>query len=210
VTPQSATTDKPTLVFDLGGVLIDWDPRYLYRKLFDDEATMEEFLSTVVTSEWNKTLDRGRDWNSAVAALSEEYPHWAALIAAYRDRWDEMLDGPIEGTLRILEGLSAQRYEVVALTNWSAETFPVALQRYRFLDLFDHIVVSGEEGVIKPDRRLFQILLERIGRRPEQCIFIDDSQTNVDAATAIGFDAILFRNPQQLGAELAARGIGTS
>jgi 2-haloacid dehalogenase len=197
----------PAIVFDLGGVLIDWDPRHLYRRYFEDEAAMETFLSTIVTPEWNRGLDGGRGWEEAVSSLTREHPEHADLIAAYRDRWDEMLGGPIHGTVKILSELRSAGYEIHALTNWSAETFPKALERYPFLGWFQDIIVSGEERLAKPDPRLYRVLLDRIGRSAEHCIFIDDGSANVDAAAALGFDAILFRSPEQLGRALAERDI---
>lgn len=201
--------NTPAIIFDLGAVLIDWDPRHLYRKLIDDEAAMERFLTEVATPDWNGRQDAGRTWDEAVAVLTDQYPEHAGWIAAYRDRWDEMLNGPIHGTLDILRRLKEAGYEVHALTNWSPETFPIARERYGFLEWFGHIVVSGEEGVIKPDHRIYRILLDRIGRTAAQCVFIDDSAQNVAAAAELGFDTIHFANPEQLAAELTVRGLGT-
>ena len=198
------------IVFDLGGVLIDWDPRHMYRTLFDDEAEMERFLTEVATLEWNSHHDAGRRWEDGVALLSAEHPKHAGLIAAYWDRWEEMLAGPIEGTVDILAELKSAGCEVHALTNWSSQSFPIAIERYEFLDWFEHIVVSGEEKLIKPDHRLYKILLERIGRSAEECIFIDDGIRNVEAAAELGFDAIHFESPQRLRDQLAQRGLPVS
>lgn len=206
------TTPPPNkaIVFDLGGVLIDWDPRHMYRTLFDDEAEMERFLAEVATLEWNSHHDAGRRWEDGVALLSAEHPKYAGLIAAYWDRWEEMLAGPIEGTVDILAKLKAAGCELHALTNWSTQSFPIAIERYEFLDWFEHIVVSGEEKLIKPDHRLYKILLERIGRSADECIFIDDGIRNVEAAAELGFDAIHFENPQQLRDQLVQRGLPVS
>ncbi|MEA2023431.1 MAG: HAD family phosphatase [Actinomycetota bacterium] len=201
------TNIKPVVVFDLGGVLIDWDPRYLYRNLFDDESEMERFLAEVTTPEWNRRHDAGRRWEEGIAALSAQHPDQADLIAAHYGRWEEMLAGPISGTVEILGKLVAAGYEVHALTNWSSQTFPIARERYEFLDWFQTIVVSGEERLVKPDPRLYRLLLDRIGHDAGNCIFIDDAAVNVDAAGRLGFDTIRFRSPQQLGDELAVRGI---
>ena len=197
----------PVIIFDLGAVLIDWDPRHMYRKLIADEAVMENFLGEVTTPEWNAQQDAGRTWDEAVAVLSAQYPKYADWIAAYRDRWTEMLNGTIDGSVHILKRLKSDGREVHALTNWSAETFPIARARYEFLDLFEHIVVSGQERVMKPDHRIYRILLDRIGREAADCVFIDDSATNITAAAELGFDTIHFRSPAQLGEELAARRI---
>lgn len=199
--------DRPVMVFDLGGVLIDWDPRYMYRTLFDDKTEMERFLAEVTTPEWNQRHDAGHQWEDGVATLSAEHPEQADLIVAHYERWAEMLGGPIIGTVRILGGLRDAGYELHALTNWSTQTFPIALERYEFLGWFDTIVVSGEERLIKPDPRLYQILLDRIGHDSGSCIFIDDAARNVEAAARLGFDAIRFRSPRQLSDELAERGI---
>ena len=203
------TSNNKVIVFDLGGVLIDWDPRYMYRKLFDDEAEMERFLAEVTTSEWNARHDAGRRWEDGVALLSAQHPHLAGLISAYWERWEEMLAGPIDGTVEILAALRDSGYELHALTNWSTQTFPIARERYEFLDWFETIVVSGEEKLIKPDPRIYEILLERIGRQANDCIFIDDAPRNVATATELGFTAIRFENPNQLRAELGRLGVRT-
>ena len=195
------------IVFDLGGVLIDWDPRHMYRTVFDDEAEMEWFLTEIATLEWNSRHDAGRKWEDGVALLSAQYPKHAGLIAAYWERWDEMLLGPITGTVEILAQLKEEGRALYALTNWSSQTFPIARERYEFLDWFEDIVVSGEEKVIKPDPRIYQILLERIERKAEDCVFIDDGTRNVVAARELGLDAIHFESPQQLREQLTQRGL---
>ncbi|MGI9491895.1 MAG: HAD family hydrolase [Geminicoccaceae bacterium] len=200
-------TQRPVIVFDLGAVLIDWNPRHLYRKLFDDEAEMEAFFRDICTPEWNAEQDRGRSWDDAVALLSADHPEHKSLIEAYRDRWEEMLAGPIYGTVDILERLKEDGYEVHALTNWSAETFPIARARYGFLERFETILVSGEEGMKKPDPAIFHLLLERIGYPAQRCIFIDDSAKNIEAASDLGFDSILFEGPDLLQDALSARGV---
>jgi 2-haloacid dehalogenase len=200
-------TQRPVIVFDLGAVLIDWNPRHLYRKLFDDEAEMEAFLEHVCTPEWNAEQDRGRSWAEAVALLSAKHPAHKPLIEAYRDRWEEMLAGPIHGTVDMLERVKNDGHEIHALTNWSAETFPIARARYGFLEWFETILVSGEEGMKKPDPAIFHLLLERIGHPAERCIFIDDSVKNFEAASNLGFDSILFEGPDRLKDALIARGI---
>ncbi len=201
----SPTNARQVVVFDLGGVLIDWNPRYLYRKLFADEPAMERFLAEVCHSAWNEEQDRGRSFAAAVEEAAARHPDQRALIEAYHLRWDEMLAGPIPGSVQILEELKQAGHELHALTNWSVEKFPIARERYDFLDHFENILVSGEVGLIKPDRRIFQLLLARIGRPAEDCIYIDDNAANAAAADALGFDAIHFQSPAHLRAALARR-----
>jgi 2-haloacid dehalogenase len=191
------------VVFDLGGVLIDWDPRHLYRKLLDDEE-MERFLATVCTADWNRELDGGRSFAEAVNSLSREYPDHAELIAAYHQRWDEMLAGAIPSSVSVLDDLRASGVVVHALTNWSAETFGVARQRFPFLAWFDGIVVSGEVGITKPDPGIYRLLFERFSLEPERVVFIDDAPANVEAAAALGMHGIRFTSGQALRAELAS------
>ena len=195
------------VVFDLGGVLIDWDPRYLYRKLLADEAAVEEFLATVCTPEWNAEQDRGRPFAEGVAELVERHPAHAAAIVAYHERWMEMLGGEIPGTVAVLAELRAACVPLYALSNWSAETFRLTRGRFPFLEWFDGLVVSGEEGVTKPDRRIFELLIERFGLVPVATVFVDDSAANVRAARAVGMDAVLFRDAARLRRDLTARGL---
>jgi 2-haloacid dehalogenase len=193
------------VVFDLGGVLIDWDPRYLYRKLLDDEAAVEEFLATVCTPAWNAEQDRGRPFAEGVAELVERHPAHAAAITAYHERWPEMLGGAVDGTVEVLAELRAAGVPVYALTNWSAETFGVARERFEFLEWFDGVLVSGEERIIKPDPAIFRLLLDRFGLDPEATFYVDDSEPNVAAADRLGLDAVRFTTPAQLRRDLVAR-----
>jgi 2-haloacid dehalogenase len=193
------------VVFDLGGVLIDWDPRYLYRKLLEDEAAVEEFLATVCTPEWNLEQDRGRPFAEGVAELVERFPVHAAAITAYHERWTEMLGGEIGGTVELLAELRANGVPLYALTNWSAETFGIARERYELLSWFDGVLVSGEERVVKPDPAIFRLFLDRFGLDPEATFYVDDSPANVAAASQLGFDAVRFTGPAQLQRDLAAR-----
>ena len=199
--------NEQAVVFDLGGVLIDWNPRYLYRKLLGDEAAVEAFLGQVCTPAWNERQDEGRPVAQATSEMCARFPEQAALIRAYYDRWEEMLGGPIEGTVEILEELFARGVPLYALSNWSAETFHHARARFEFLERFRGIVVSGEERLIKPDPRIFQLLFQRYSLAPPRAIFIDDVLRNVDAARALGMTALHFRSPDELRAELAARGL---
>lgn len=191
------------VVFDLGGVLIDWNPRYLYRKMFTNEEEMEDFLTTVVTNEWHVEQDRGRTMEEATALLLSEHPRHGREIEAYYARWDEMFGGPISGTVEVLRELRETGLPLYALTNWSAEVFPLARRQYDFLKWFDDIVVSGEERIIKPDKEIYDMLVQRTGLDPTTTVFIDDSRPNVFAAEELGFTGIEFRNAGQLREELA-------
>lgn len=195
------------IIFDLGGVLINWDPRHLYRKLFNHEAEMEEFLATVCTSEWNEQQDAGRPLAEAVAELTAQWPEKAALIQAFYDRWPEMLGGAKEETVELLAELRARHVPLFALTNWSAETFPYALKHFEFLSWFQGIIVSGEEKVKKPDLRLYRLLLERYALNPRDGLFIDDNAGNVEAARKIGLQSLHFTNAQALRGELVRLGL---
>jgi 2-haloacid dehalogenase len=197
------TRSRSIVVFDLGGVLIDWNPRHLYRKLFPgDEAAMEVFLATVCTQEWNEHQDAGRRFSEAAALLCAQHPHHAELIEAYGARFDEMMRGPIEGTVTILKALHGRGVPLYALSNWSAETFPLAAKRFDFLQLFRGTVISGEVGVIKPDPRIFRILLERHRIEPGEAVYIDDNPRNAEAARAFGIHGIHFTDPTKLHREL--------
>jgi 2-haloacid dehalogenase len=195
------------VVFDLGDVLIDWNPRHLYRKLFpDDEAAMERFLTDVCSSEWNLAQDAGRTLAEGTALLVAEHPDKAALIEAYYGRWDEMVAGSIQGTVEILARLRAAGVRVLALTNWSAETFVRARRRFAFLDWFEGIVVSGAERMVKPDPRIYRLLAERYRLTPGRSVFIDDLPRNVEAATAAGLIGLRFVGAGKLAEDL--RGLG--
>jgi 2-haloacid dehalogenase len=197
-----------SVVFDLGGVLIDWNPRYLYRKLFaGDDAAMEHFLTHVCNNVWNLAQDGGRTWADAIEVLSTEHPQHRPLISAYRERWDEMLNGPIQGSLDVLAELRDKGVPIYALTNWSAETFPIAKARYEFLGWFQDILVSGEEKLIKPDRRIFELLLSRNGLAAAESVFIDDALHNVAGAQAAGMAALHFQSPEKLRADLLSLGL---
>jgi 2-haloacid dehalogenase len=196
-----------TVVFDLGGVLIDWDPRHLYRQLFDDADEMESFLAEVTTAEWNGHQDAGRPWAEAIEILVAEYPERRELIEAFHRRWPEMLGGEIPGTLDVLAELRAAGVRLLALSNWSAEMFPVALERFDFLAWFEGIVISGDVGVNKPDRRIFEHLAERFGIEPASAVFVDDSVANIDAATDLGFRAIKFTDAAALRQALVQLGL---
>lgn len=202
-----AMTERPVIIFDLGAVLIDWNPRHLYRKLFEDEEELESFLEHICTPAWNAEQDRGRSWADAVEMLSAQHPEHSELIHAYKDRWEEMMIGPIQGSVDLLERLKLGDYEIHALTNWSAETFPIARERFGFLSLFETILVSGEEKMMKPDPAIFELLLARIQHPAKRCLFIDDSAKNIASASKLGFDTILFQDPVALEQALSSRGV---
>ncbi len=189
-----------TIIFDLGGVLVDWNPEYLYRKIIPDEAERHYFLREICSPEWNAMQDAGRLLAEATSSLVTKFPHYTPQIEAYYGRWTEMVGGPIQGTIKILETIAHQkRHRLLALTNWSQETFPYALERYDFLKHFEGILVSGEEKLIKPDRRIFELFFQRYNiKDPAGALFIDDNIANVEAARNAGLHAVQFRSPESL------------
>lgn len=208
-TGEDGVARRPTtIVFDLGGVLIDWDPRYLYRSVFEgDETAMDDFLSRVVTPEWNAAQDAGRPWAEAIETLAAQHPEHRERIAMFWERWPETLGGAIEPTVAVLDELRATDVRLLALTNWSAETFPLARPSYPFLEWFDGIVVSGEVRIAKPDPRIFAHLVDRFSLDPAVTVFIDDSEPNVRAAAAAGLIAIHFRDADTLRRRLVELGV---
>jgi 2-haloacid dehalogenase len=195
------------VIFDLGKVLIDWDPRILYRKIFNDEAKVEWFLATICTMEWNLEQDRGRSFADAVEILAAQHPNYAEQIAAYDVRWHETIPGEIGGSVDILEALHKSGTPLYAITNWNQHKFRETKLRFPFLGLFRDIVVSGDERLVKPDAAIYQLCLSRNNLKAENCIFIDDSLKNVKAAEAIGMKAHHFTTPQGLRTELKGLGL---
>jgi 2-haloacid dehalogenase len=194
-----------TVIFDLGGVLIDWNPRYVYRKIFRTEEEVEWFLENVTTSEWNENQDAGYPLHKATEELIAKHPEWEPQIKAYYGRWLEMLGDSIHETVDILNGLKKNgKYKLYALTNWSAETFPHALERFEFFKLFDGVLVSGEEKMRKPFPEFYQRLLNKFNIEPSRALFIDDSLRNVKAAEAVGIKSIAFQSPDKLRMDLRA------
>lgn len=197
-----------TIIFDLGAVLIDWNPQYLYRKIFNDEQEMQTFLSTICTPDWNEEQDGGRSLKDGTDYLVTKFPDHAENIRAFYGRWEEMLGGAIEETVEIFRQLKdSGKYKIYALTNWSAETFTIAQAKYDFLGWFDGIVVSGTERTRKPFPEFYQILLDRYNVKPEEALFIDDNQRNVTAAEALGINAVHFTSAADLAKELDARNL---
>jgi 2-haloacid dehalogenase len=205
---SARTSKRSVAVFDLGGVLIDWNPRYLYRQLFNgDEQAMEHFLSNICSPAWNEQQDAGRSFAEGCASLKAIHPQAAQCIDAWFERYDEMLAGPIQGTVDILGELLSHGVPLYALSNWSAETFPFAQNRFEFLGWFDGIMLSGKVGLVKPDPRFFQVFLESFSIDPANAVFVDDLKHNIEAATAAGLHGIVFTGPDQLRRELAKVGL---
>lgn len=196
-----------TVIFDLGGVLIDWNPRFLYRKIFKTEEEITWFLENVCTPEWNEQQDAGRSFEDATNELLAKFPEHELGIRAWYGRWKETIHGPIHETVEILEAIrNSGNHRLYALTNWSAETFPWALERFEFLHWFEGIVVSGVEKTRKPFPEFYEILLSRYSINPENSVFIDDNLKNIETARLLKIDGIHFKGAGQLADELALRG----
>ena len=201
---QMNSAQKPALVFDFGGVLLDWDPRTLYRPYFDgDEAAMEKFLAEINFYVWNFEQDRGRSFAEGVAELSARFPNYSDLIKAYDTSWETSISGPIQPTVDTLQPLKENGHALYGLTNWSAEKFQLVAHKFDFFNLFEHILVSGAVRLAKPDPRIFALMQARIGRPAAECVFIDDSAPNIAAASDFGYQTIHFVSAQQMLAELA-------
>ena len=197
------TSQIKAIIFDFGNVLLEWNPRYVYQRYFpNDPEGMERFFKEVDFADWNLQQDKGRPFVEGVAILSEKFPHYAQLIQAYHENWTDSIGAAYSGTIEILKQLKQAGYPLYGLSNWSAETFPYAREKYDFFDLFDDFVISGEVGQVKPDPEIFQIMLEKIAQPAEQCLFIDDSLTNINQAQKMGFGTIHFQSPEQLAVAL--------
>ncbi len=195
------------VIFDIGGVLIDWHPKYLYSKLLPDDAAIDAYLDEIGFHEWNRNLDAGGSWDAAIAELAARHPHRKELIEAAHLRWHEMLPGEIPGTVAVLERLAQQGVPLYAITNYSSEKWRETRARFPFFAHFRDIVVSADENMLKPDEPIYRLCLQRNGLQAEECIFIDDVPRNVAAAKSVGIDAILFESPEKLADDLTARGI---
>lgn len=193
-----------TIIFDLGGVLIDWNPKYVFNDAFNgDKQKMQWFFDNICTMHWNENQDAGYPLAKATQDLVEKFPEYENYIRLYYGAWEKMLGGAIEGTVSILEKLiTLKQYKIVALTNWSSETFPIAQKRFDFLNWFEGIVVSGEEKTRKPFKDIYNITLKRFSIIPEQAIFIDDNLRNIEAANKLNINGILFKAPEQLVEDL--------
>ncbi len=196
-----------TVVFDIGGVLIDWNPRYLFRKVFNEEEEMEWFLANICTYDWNVQQDGGKLFSVATSELSAKYPEHSDKIAIYYSRWEEMLGGEIKETVKIFNTLKSAGMPLYALSNWSHEAFPVAYERYSFMKQFDGLVVSGYEKLIKPDHAIYKVLIDRYNINPAEAVYIDDNKDNAIAAGELGFHAIHFISPEQLREEFKEIGL---
>ena len=196
------------IIFDYGNVLIDWNPRNVYRRYFpDDREGMERFLQEINFMEWNALQDRGRPFEEGVAILSEQFPQYADLIRAYHENWLESIGEAFTGTVEILKRLKWAGYPLYGFSNWSAETFPLIRAQHDFFDLFDDMVISGAVGFVKPEPEIYQIMLEKVGRPAQECLFIDDSLPNIQQANTIGFATIHFQSPAQLEEDLKQLGL---
>ncbi|MCX6082752.1 MAG: HAD family phosphatase [Chloroflexi bacterium] len=194
----------PALIFDFGGVLLDWDPRNLFRKFFgEDVAEMEQFLVDIDFYGWNLEQDKGRPFADGVAELSARFPQYADLIRAYDERWEESIRGPIQSTVNTLQPFQEKGYSLFGLTNWSHEKFQLVSHQYSFFSLFENILVSGFVELVKPDPRIFEMMLARIDRPADECVFIDDSAANIAAARQLGFMTIRYESTRQMLRDLA-------
>jgi len=199
---------QPALVFDFGGVLIEWDPRHLYRKVFNgDLQAVETFLRESKFMEWNIHQDAGRPFSEAVDEFCSRMPQYCELIRLYDQRYEESITGPNWQTVEILRALKEAGYPLYGLSNWPAEKWRLVRPKYEFFGWFDYILISGEVRLAKPDPRIFHLFLEQVGRPAEQCLYIDDSLQNIKVSGQIGFQTIHFKSAEQLRAELCQRRI---
>lgn len=196
-----------TIIFDIGNVLVKWDPAHLYRKIFPAEEERRRFLQTVCTLEWHTLQDAGRPPQEGTAELLEKYPQYEVAIRAFYDRWEEMFDGPLEGTVQILKEVKEKGYRVYALSNYNAELFQRTIHDFPFLNWFDGKILSSEARMKKPGENIYRLLLERFAIDPQKAIFTDDLAANVAAASRLGLTGILFTTPQALRKELQTRNI---
>lgn len=194
------------MVFDVGGVLLRWDPERIYERLIPDAAERHRFLAEVVTGSWNRQMDAGLPFAEGVARLTAEHPHHAALIAAFHHDWARAIGPQIDGTVALLHRLKDAGLPVYGLTNFSAETWPTAVGLYPVLTAFDDVIVSGRERLLKPDPAIYRLLTDRFGLDPHGVFFTDDTDENVVAARAAGWQAVVFRDPDQLRDDLRAAG----
>lgn len=196
------------VIFDFGGVLIDWDPRYLYRKFFNnDDQAVDRFLQEINFFDWNLKQDAGRPFKEAVAEACRRYPQHCVLIQAYDERYSESISGPIWSTVEVLRKVKQAGFPLYGLSNWSGEKWQQIRPQFDFFDWFDDIVISGEVGLIKPDPEIFRLLIKRISRMPGECLYIDDADDNIAIAEEFGFQTHHFETADQLKADLQELGI---
>ncbi len=196
-----------TVIFDVGNVLLDWNPRHLYRRIFADEERMEWFLANICTPAWNLEQDRGRSFEEAVTDLIARHPEWEREIRAFDERWHEMIPGEIAGSIELLSRLKEKGVRLFALTNFSREKYEETFARFPFLREFEGIIVSGQEGLLKPDAAIFRLFLDRYAREASRCLFIDDSPRNVEGARRIGMEAVQFSDAATLRRDLERLGL---
>ena len=202
---MSAAIDA--VLFDLGRVLLDWDPRYYYRRFFANDEALEHFVQQAVPHDWYLEMDAGKPVELAVAERQRACPDYARLIARWKEGWPVMLRGPIDESVAILGELRREGLRLYALTNFSAETWPLAKARFEFLSWFEDAIVSGEHGIVKPDPRIFELAIARCRLEPARTVFIDDVPANVEAARACGLQAIRYTGAEKLREDLAALGL---
>ena len=190
------------IIFDFGNVFVKWDAHALYKRFFPSPQAVDSFLQEIHFAEWNAHQDAGRSFKEGIEELSSEFPQYAELIQAYDTFWEESITETYEGTVEIAYKLKKAGWELYLLSNFSAETFPLMLKRYDFLQLFDDIIISGEHKVIKPDPAIYHLTLKRIDRKAQECLFIDDSLLNIEIAGKLGFQTIHFQSPEQLEVDL--------
>ena len=196
-----------SVIFDVGMVLLIWEPWRIWGDDFQTRSEVDDFIHEIDFMNWHKSQDGGRTFAEAVADHAEKYPKYAKILGKYDSHWDQSIPGAIEGSVEILKGLQNLNTPLYAITNYPAGKFKLARQRFEFLNVFRDVVVSGEEGILKPDPAIYQVLLDRNGLIASDCIFIDDSQANIDAAIALGIDGILFTEPEDLARAMQDRGV---
>ena len=196
------------IIFDFGNVLIEWDPRLIYKRYFpNDFEGMENFLKEVDFMGWNAHQDKGRSFKDGVADLSKQFPHYSHLIQAYRDHWADSIGNYYTGTIEIMKKLKAKGYPLYGLSNWSAETFPLMSNKFDFFELLDDMVISGQVGYVKPEPEIYEIMLEKIGRPAQECLFIDDSLPNIIQANTMGFQHDTFYVTETIEKRINTTGI---
>lgn len=191
------------IIFDFGNVLVQWHPELVYGEYFGDEAKAWWFLRHVADMDFRQRIDAGESVDGCIREKQEQFPEYAEAVELYRSHWREMLTDEVPGMREVISEIRSKNYEIYGLTNWSMETFPEARRRFGILQLIDRYVVSGAEGLVKPDPRLFQVLLDRYGLKAEECTFVDDNPDNVAAAQRMGMEGIVFVGAEELRKKLS-------
>jgi 2-haloacid dehalogenase len=195
-----------SIIFDFGNVLVKWEPEKIFQRYFPDQPqAVEKFFRDVKFMEWNAQQDKGRSFTEGVELLANEFPHYEPAIRGFHEYWEESLGGEISGSVELLRALKEKGYLMFGLSNWSAETFPVARRHYPCFNLLDGIVLSGEVKMIKPDPAIYEHCLQKMNRTASECLFIDDSEPNIITANKLGFNTIHFKSPEQLREEIQKR-----